>query len=279
LAIVGITAAWWALALYPIGAQAPDWVARTRAACFGNMGDALPSAGGWTLLVGEPVGMLGVLVVVWGEALRDDLRILMSRSWGRAVMLLIVGALAVGAVAVGARVRNAINASDDEVFAVRTFTGEVTRLNVAAPALQLTDQRGQLFSIEGLRGGNAIVTFAFAHCSDVCPTVVRQLRQARSATGRRDIPIVIVTLDPWRDTPSRLPTIAAQWELDSTDVMLSGNVEQVNRVLDVWAVGRARDTKTGDVSHAAVAYVVDRRGHLVARLDGGFDRVRELLPD
>jgi protein SCO1/2 len=279
LAIVVISAAWWALALYPIGADAPEWVARTRAACFGSMGDALPSAGGWTLLVGEPVGMLGVLVVVWGDALRNDLRYLASRVWGRALLLSIVSLGVVGVSVASARVMSAVRASRQQSFIVRAFTGEVTPLDVVAPELQLTDQRGDRFSLATLHGKDVIVTFAFAHCSDVCPTVVRQLRQARSATGRSDIPIVVVTLDPWRDTPSRLPSIASQWELGASDVLLSGSVEDVNRVLDAWSVGRARDTRTGDLSHAAVAFVVDGRGRLKARLDGGFDRLRELLRD
>ena len=36
VAIIAITAAWWALALWPVGASAPEWLARTRSACFGG---------------------------------------------------------------------------------------------------------------------------------------------------------------------------------------------------------------------------------------------------
>src|SRR5688500_19433216 len=56
-AILVITAAWWALALWPAAAE-PEWLARTRAACFGSERGGLPDAGGWVLLVGEPIGML-----------------------------------------------------------------------------------------------------------------------------------------------------------------------------------------------------------------------------
>lgn len=277
LAIAVVTVAWWVLALYPMGADAPAWVARTRAACFGSLDNALPSAGGWTLLIGEPVGMLGVLFVVWGDALRDDLSALASRAWGGVALLFIVGAFAIGVGAAGRRIAAAVRSSDSDAFAVRTFDAAVTPLDVVAPELPLIDQRGAHFSLASLRGGDVIVTFAFAHCSDVCPTVVRQLRQARNASARTRTPMVIVTLDPWRDTPSRLAAIAQEWEIDSGDVILSGGVQEVNRVLDAWGVGRNRDTQTGAVSHAAVAYIVDERGHLRARLDGGFDRVRDLL--
>ena len=33
--IVAVTVSWWALALYPAGSQAPEWLLRTRLVCFG----------------------------------------------------------------------------------------------------------------------------------------------------------------------------------------------------------------------------------------------------
>ena len=80
--ILAVTATWWALALYPAGAAAPQWLLRTRLACFGAGPDALPNAGGWVLLVGEPLGMLGILVVGWRAALVRDLRLLLpTQIW------------------------------------------------------------------------------------------------------------------------------------------------------------------------------------------------------
>ena len=38
-AIVLISAAWWALALWPAGDLPPEWLARTRAVCFGTRPD------------------------------------------------------------------------------------------------------------------------------------------------------------------------------------------------------------------------------------------------
>jgi hypothetical protein len=39
----------------------------TRAVCFGAARDELPNAGGWVLLVGQPLGMLGILLTAWGR--------------------------------------------------------------------------------------------------------------------------------------------------------------------------------------------------------------------
>ena len=74
VAIIAITAAWWALALWPVGASEPEWLLRTRAACFGSAPGGLPDAGGWVLLIGEPLGMTAFFLALWRHAVADDLR-------------------------------------------------------------------------------------------------------------------------------------------------------------------------------------------------------------
>lgn len=274
--ILAITAGWWALALYPVSETAPTWVMRTRAACFGSVGSGLPSAGGWVLLIGEPLGMIGTLVTLWGGALRNDLRWLAALAWGRVALVGCIGALVWGNVRAAQRVMGVYDAASISSFEI-SGTTPVARLDAAAPSLVLTDQRGERFDLAAWRGTPVIVTFAFAHCADVCPTLVQQLREARRQVARQAVPIVVVTLDPWRDVPARLPHIAEQWKMDAGDRVLSGDVADVNGVLDGWGVGRARDGATGDISHAAVAFLVAANGRLAARLDGGMDRMRDLL--
>ncbi len=274
--LLAVTAGWWALALYPVGATAPSWVVRTRAACFGSVGSGLPSAGGWVLLIGEPLGMIGTLVTLWGRALRSDLGWLAARAWGRVTLAACIGALGWGNLRASQRV---MGVHGDDVVSSFEANGAlpVARLDTAAPSLVLTDQRGERFDLSAWRGTPVIVTFAFAHCADVCPTLVQQLREARKQAARDVVPIVVVTLDPWRDVPARLPHMAAQWKMEAGDRVLSGSVAEVNRVLDAWGVGRARDGATGDINHAAVAFLVATNGRLTARLDGGMDRMRDLL--
>jgi hypothetical protein len=95
VAIGLVTAAWWALALYP-AATAPDWVSRTRLACFGAAPGGLPNAGGWILLAGEPLGMLAMLLAAFGDAVRRDLRWAASHVAGRMFLAACLVAVAWG---------------------------------------------------------------------------------------------------------------------------------------------------------------------------------------
>lgn len=274
LGVIGlVTVAWWALALYP-AASAPEWVSRTRLACFGAAPGGLPNAGGWVLLVGEPLGMVAILVAVWGDALRRDLRALAGRAAGRVVLGTAAGAFLWGATAAASIVRRATR---DDVFAVNVATGALAPTTIRVPALALTDQDGQLFDLAKLAGGPVLVTFAFAHCETMCPTLVRDVLRIRTETRRSDIPLVIVTVDPWRDVPARLPGMATAWSLAPGDRILGGAVDQVNQVLDGWGIARRRDPDTGDVVHALAVVLVNSDGRTGTRVDAEVDGLRTIL--
>ncbi len=274
LLILVITAAWWALALWPAGAVEPAWLMRTRAACFGSAPGGLPDAGGWILLIGEPIGMLGVLLLVWGGALRDDLRRMRADRRWRFVMVAVGAVSLVGLAAFGQRVAFAAGLGTPPPA---TPSGTPTLVDIDASAFILTDQQGRRTSLADFQGRPVLLTFAFGHCTTVCPTLVHDVRIARAAANRPEVPLLIISLDPWRDTPARLPSLASGWALGPEDRVLSGSVEEVERTLDALGVGRRRDGTTGDIDHTGTVMALDDRGHIVWRLDGGWGRVKELL--
>ena len=275
-AILAITAAWWALALWPVGAAAPEWLARTRAACFGAPPGGLPDAGGWILLVGEPAGMAAVFIALWRHSLRSELdRLRRDRVWRVAASgVAIIGLVAFALLSV--RVARAYSASRP----VTRIDGSVrTKLDLEPPVTTLIDQRGQPVALGDVHGHRTVLAFAFGHCTTVCPTIVRDLLEARRSAGTGDVRLVVLTLDPWRDTPDRLPYLARHWELAPDDRVLSGDVAEVEATLDALGVGRRRNEVNGDVDHASTVMLLDARGRIVWRIDGRVGDVRQLLLD
>jgi protein SCO1/2 len=270
--IIATTAAWWALALVPLDPAAPEWLARTREVCFGASREGLPHAGGWLLLIGEPLGMLAALLTGWRDALREGLRGLAGIWPGRVVMAVVALALLVGGRAAAERVAAVKGsgfdpmAGDDPVAIVAAG-----RMDRAAPFLDLTDQRARPVRTEDFRGRPFLVSFAYAHCTTVCPVIVRDLLEVRRRLGDTAPPLVIVTLDPWRDTPARLPAMAAEWKLDDEVYLLSGEIDQVELVLSRWQVPRSRNRTTGELIHPTIAYVVNANGRVTHLIDASVD--------
>ena len=276
IAILAITASWWALALWPLNEQTPEWLARTRYVCFGATLRGLPDAGGWTLLVGQPVGMLVMLFAVWGEDVRAGMRALLARVSGQLSVGVVAAALVAGFVAVGVRVRDA----GAEPFASSpsaATASALTRINDLPPRLELVDQHGRVVTLQQFAGRAVLVTFAFGHCETVCPIVVRAALDASDKlqlVAPERVPVVlVVTLDPWRDTPSRLPSIARQWGMSGEARVLGGEVETLERTLNAWRIPRVRNGKTGDISHPALVYVIGPGGRINYVVPGAAEHI------
>lgn len=278
-----VTAAWWALALWPTASDPPAWLARARWVCF-NVGESgLPSASGWLLLIGEPLGFGAAFVVTFRRSLRSGLRGLLASEGGEFFVAACAGLLMLGATYAAARVVSLARASSPAVVvSAASVPDTYPRLNRPAPALGLVDQHGARVDLEDLRGRPALVTFAFAHCETVCPAIVSQAlatqRRAREQGEPERVPrLVIVTLDPWRDTPARLSSLASDWRLGDDAVVLSGDVAAVNAALDRWNVPRARDAANGQLDHPALVYLLDAEGLIAYAATGDARTLGALL--
>lgn len=254
--LIGISVAWWALALWPTPAE-PGWLMRTREVCFGTQPSGLPSPGGWLLLVGEPIGMIAILIAGWGRDLKAGLG-RMTASWpGRAGLGVMAAGLAVGLVAAGVRVKNAGPAEPDD-----TPIPGLARVDRPAPPVTLTDQTGARRSLADLAGRIVLVTFAYAHCTNICPAQVHGVLSARRRLGDR-ASAVVITVDPWRDPPSRLPAIAAGWEMGVGEMVWSGTADEVTAVLKAWRIPTERSIETGEVAHPATVYIIGESGRII----------------
>lgn len=265
-----VTLGWWGLAFASVTPATPEWLARTQSVCFGNLADGLPDAYGWMRLILAPLGLLIPLLVVHGAELARGARRAWAHPAGRVALgLLLAVTLAEGAW-VGGRIRDGwIVAAAGRTLpsAPGGLPDGYPRLDRPAPDFRLVDQHGAAVGLADLRGRVLYLAFAFAHCSATCPLTVRSLVLAAQRSQAFGARAVVVTLDPWRDTPSALPGVAARWALGAGDVALSGTVPQVLATLARYEVRGQRDADTGDIAHPALVYVIDREGRIAYLLN------------
>ncbi|CDF94609.1 MULTISPECIES: SCO family protein [unclassified Pseudomonas] len=75
------------------------------------------------------------------------------------------------------------------------------------PDVKMTDQDGQPVAVDGLKGKWSLLFFGYTFCPDICPTTLAQLRQIKSELPKEAVDklqIVLVSVDPNRDTPKQL---------------------------------------------------------------------------
>ncbi len=76
-------------------------------------------------------------------------------------------------------------------------------------AFALADHNHRVFDLASLKGKWSFLFFGFTHCPDVCPATLAVLARARdliakNTAGAEDIQFIFISVDPNRDTASKL---------------------------------------------------------------------------
>ena len=234
--------------------------------------------------------MLAVLMVIAGDSVREGLRRAFRLPAGRVGITLAFGLVVAGVVLAAVRVAGAPRDAEWLAAASERVPATYPRLDRPLPEVTgLVDQRGDVFDWERVAGWPTLLTFGFGHCATICPMTVMNARQVqdRFRAEGREMALVVITLDPWRDTPARLPALARQFHLGAGGdgegaaehtgaYLLSGSVEAVNAALDALQVARQRVEDTGDIVHPALVYVLSPEGTIAYAASGHADLIEEL---
>ena len=255
------TVLWWGFAFMPLPSTPPEWLSAARAACFGSAESGLPAAYGWMLLVLAPASFLVGIFVLWGSELGASVLSVARSPLGMCVLALIGAALITEGVWVGAKVRAglAVAAWDQGAQDTSDLPATYPRQVAAAADFTLVDQEGEKVSLARFKGRPVVVTFVFAHCQTMCPLIVQHIKQA--LPGAPPSEVLMITLDPWRDTPSSLPGIARRWDVPkNVHILSSASVSEVLRVVEAYQVPFERNEKSGDIVHPGLVFLVDAQG-------------------
>ncbi|MCB1672174.1 MAG: SCO family protein [Gammaproteobacteria bacterium] len=94
---------------------------------------------------------------------------------------------------------------------------------------RLVDQHGNPFTRDDLLGAWHLVFFGFTSCPDICPYAMQALesfyRDLDPATLQRDTGVIMVSVDPLRDTPQVMADFVGRFHPDF--VGLTGEYPQI----------------------------------------------------
>jgi protein SCO1 len=145
------------------------------------------------------------------------------------------------------------------------FTGGTISPRRAAPPLVLKDVDGKTVDIRDYKGSPVLVTFVYAHCPDVCPLIMSNMRQARIDAGAdgRKTKVIAVSVDPKGDTPQVVRTFLAQRRVAGFVHYLIGTRAELEPVWKDWNVATQVPKSDPElVEHTALIYGVTASGEL-----------------
>ncbi|HEX2701980.1 MAG TPA: SCO family protein [Solirubrobacteraceae bacterium] len=135
------------------------------------------------------------------------------------------------------------------------------------PPLVLRNYLGNTVNVKSFRGKAVLVTFLYTHCPDICPLITSHLHTAlrdMSASERKQVQIVAVSVDPRGDTPTTVAAFVHDHGMSGKMDYLIGSAVQLGTVWAAWSVGAERDA--GDpalITHSALLYGITAKGRIV----------------
>jgi protein SCO1/2 len=131
------------------------------------------------------------------------------------------------------------------------------------------DQSGATRTLASLRGTPVLLAMVYTHCTATCPLAVSELK--RIAAIEPGVRLVLVSLDPARDDPTRLARYAADRALDAQRwTLLTGSDAGVRDLAATLSV-RYRRVTAADLAHSNLITLLDREGRIRRQTSGPMD--------
>ena len=161
-------------------------------------------------------------------------------------------------------------------------TGKILARPMEIDQFELIDQNNAAFNNKSLEGGWTVVFFGYTNCPDVCPTTIYKLAEIKNGIKEKlpstDFNIVLVTLDPDRDSAQRLDEYIGYF--DETMLGVTGTYENIQSFTSSLSVFYQRINKEEgyDFNHTASIFVFDKNGLLFATMSPA-NTIGELTED
>lgn len=151
-------------------------------------------------------------------------------------------------------------------FRPHTFHGTVIQSPDPSFDFKLTGANGDV-SLSDYRGKLVLIYFGYTFCPDICPATLANAAQALRSmkeSQANDIQLIMISLDPERDTPEKLGVYVTHFY--PSFIGITGSDEKLAEVTSLYGIFYEKhegSVETGYlVDHTATLLVLDREGKL-----------------
>jgi protein SCO1 len=134
----------------------------------------------------------------------------------------------------------------------------------------LTDQHGRASPWSQRRGKPQLVSMFYTSCQYICPLIIgsaKAIEHQLSPTQQARLGILLVSMDPSRDTPAALKAVADRRRLDPARWTLASPPQaDVRAVAGVLGI-RYRALADGEFNHTSALVLLDADGRVLARTE------------
>jgi protein SCO1/2 len=150
-------------------------------------------------------------------------------------------------------------------FRPHTFHGTVIQSPEASFDFTLNGSQGDV-SLSDFRGKLVLLYFGYTFCPDICPGTLANVAQAlrEMDTKAEDVQLIMVSLDPERDTPEKLAEYMGHFH--PSFIGVTGTKEQLDEITALYGIfyqkAEGSDATGYLINHTATLLVLDPEGYL-----------------
>jgi len=149
-------------------------------------------------------------------------------------------------------------------------TAPLPRDSVYQLTAPLIDQHGKGADWGTRRGKAQLVSMFYTSCQYICPLIIdsgKAVEKQLTPAERERLGILLISMDPKRDTPAMLMSVANKRQLDASRwTLASPTPADVRAIAGVLGV-RYRALADGEFNHTSALVLLDRDGRILARTE------------
>ncbi len=150
-------------------------------------------------------------------------------------------------------------------------TGYTTEMSLYNLTSSWATQSGDSLQLNSLKGKVQLVAMIYTSCDYACPRIVADLKrieESLSAYKKEEVGIVLVSLDPERDTPEKLKEFSAKNKLDPDRwVFLTSKEDNILELAALLNV-KYRKELSMDIAHSNIISVLNKEGEVIHQQEG-----------
>lgn len=134
----------------------------------------------------------------------------------------------------------------------------------------LRDQDGQSIGLDHFRGHVVLTGMFYSSCTSICPMLVartKALQEQLDPEARKQVKVLLVSLDPARDDPAALKRLATTHAVDQPSWRFTVGSEDATREIAAALGVRYRGMASGEINHTPVLAVLDADGNVQSRTE------------
>ncbi|MEL1253008.1 SCO family protein [Flavobacterium sp. DGU38] len=134
-----------------------------------------------------------------------------------------------------------------------------------------TTQNNQDIELKDLQGNVLVMVMIYTSCKAACPRLVADMRNIESrlpAAIKKNVKLVLVSIDPETDTPKRLKDFSVENKMESDQWLFLRSTEENTREFAAVLAVNYKKISPIDFSHSNIISVFNADGELAYQQEG-----------